>query len=194
MAKPHQRVFAFIAALLFLATSVAVSGVVIWQVREQNKTQKALETAQKLQADRPLIEGDPTDLKPGSMVGPLQGTKLINFTVTNSIPNLKCLDLQVGTGEVVKPGDTITAHYTGAVAKDGTIFQSSHDGPNQPVAFSLNGVIAGWTEGVPGMIVGGVRRLLIPAAKAYGGSPPQGSGIPVDADLVFDIELVKIGQ
>ncbi len=53
-------------------------------------------------------------------------------------------------------------------------------------------MIAGWTQGVPGMKVGGTRRLLIPAAMAYGSRPPYGSGIPVDADLVFDIELVSI--
>jgi FKBP-type peptidyl-prolyl cis-trans isomerase FkpA len=44
------------------------------------------------------------------------------------------------------------------------------------------------------MKVGGTRRLVIPADQAYGANPPQGSGIPANAPLVFDIELVKIGQ
>ncbi|HUB93746.1 MAG TPA: FKBP-type peptidyl-prolyl cis-trans isomerase [Verrucomicrobiae bacterium] len=77
------------------------------------------------------------------------------------------------------------------MAKTGHVFQSSHDF-GEPISFPLNGVIAGWTKGVPGMKVGGTRRLLIPAALAYGGRPPYGSGIPVNADLVFDIELVAI--
>jgi FKBP-type peptidyl-prolyl cis-trans isomerase len=196
MAKAHQRVFAFIGALLFLATSVAVSGVVVWQVRQQNKVQKELESAESAQQTEPQQDlkcsGTATQNQPKE--GQLQGTKLDNFTPTDSIPKLECIDIVVGTGETVKAGDTITAHYTGAVAKDGTIFQSSHDGPNQPVTFSLGGVIKGWTDGVPGMKVGGTRRLLIPADLAYGANAPQGSGIPADADLVFDIELVKIGR
>jgi FKBP-type peptidyl-prolyl cis-trans isomerase len=79
------------------------------------------------------------------------------------------------------------------VAATGIVFQSSLDG-GQPIPFGLDQVIAGWTQGVPGMKVGGKRRLLIPAALAYGANPPQGSGIPANADLVFDIELVKIGR
>ena len=47
---------------------------------------------------------------------------------------------------------------------------------------------------MPGMKVGGTRRLLIPAALAYGATPPSGSGIPANADLVFDVTLHKISQ
>ncbi|HSX32179.1 MAG TPA: FKBP-type peptidyl-prolyl cis-trans isomerase, partial [Candidatus Saccharimonadales bacterium] len=83
--------------------------------------------------------------------------------------------------------------YTGAVAATGVIFQSSLDS-GQPVSFPLGNVIQGWQEGIPGMKVGGTRRLIIPAAKAYGASPPQGSNIPANADLVFDVTLHKIGQ
>ena len=98
----------------------------------------------------------------------------------------------MGTGDVVKHGATITAHYTGALAKDGTIFQSSHDF-GDPATFGLNQVIAGWTQGVPGMRVGGIRRLTIPAAQAYGAHSPA-PNIPANSDLVFDIELVAIKQ
>jgi len=114
-----------------------------------------------------------------------------DFTPVDSVAELQTEDRVVGTGAEVSPGDTVTCHYTGAVAKTGTVFQSSRDF-GRPISFPLSGVIAGWTEGVPGMKVGGTRRLLIPAAKAYGGTPPYGSGIPANADLVFDIELVAI--
>lgn len=87
-------------------------------------------------------------------------------------------------------GATITAHYTGALTKDGTIFQSSHDF-GQPATFGLHQVIAGWTQGVPGMKIGGTRRLVIPAALAYGSRSPS-ANIPPNSDLVFDIELVAI--
>ncbi len=76
--------------------------------------------------------------------------------------------------------------------KDGTIFQSSHDF-GKAITFPLNGVIAGWTQGVPGMKVGGTRRLIIPAAMAYGASSPA-PNIPANSDLVFDIELVELSK
>ncbi len=121
---------------------------------------------------------------------PLEGTKLSNFTPLPHVPALQVIDLQEGSGAAVQPGTTITAHYTGALAADGTIFQSSHDF-GDPATFGLKQVIAGWTEGVPGMKVGGIRRLLIPASKAYGVQSPA-PNIPPNADLVFDIELVAI--
>lgn len=120
----------------------------------------------------------------------LEGTKLTNFTPVASVPELQIIDVREGTGDVVPAGATITAHYTGALAKDGTIFQSSHDF-GQPISFGLNQVIPGWTQGVPGMKVGGIRRLVIPAAQAYGPQSPS-PNIPPNSDLVFDIELVAI--
>jgi FKBP-type peptidyl-prolyl cis-trans isomerase len=120
----------------------------------------------------------------------LEGTTLSNFEPINHIGELQIIDTTPGTGDEVQPGATITAHYTGALAANGTIFQSSHD-TSQPITFGLNQVIAGWTQGVPGMKVGGTRRLVIPAAQAYGTSSPA-PNIPANSDLVFDIELVAI--
>lgn len=121
---------------------------------------------------------------------PLEGTKLANFTPIASVPELQIIDTVEGDGTVVSEGATITAHYTGALCKDGTIFQSSHDF-GKPVTFGLDQVIAGWTKGVPGMKVGGTRRLVIPSAMAYG-SARAAANIPPNSDLVFDIELVAI--
>lgn len=117
--------------------------------------------------------------------------QLDNFTPVAVVNELQRIDVKEGTGEVCPAGATITAHYTGAVAATGEIFQSSKDFGG-PIQFSLNGVIRGWTDGVPGMKVGGVRRLIIPAEQAYGANPPGGSNIPPNAALVFDIELVAI--
>lgn len=120
-----------------------------------------------------------------------EGTKLADFEPrTESVSELEIIDIEVGTGEEVQPGATITAHYTGALVKNGIIFQSSHDF-GQAISFSLNQVIKGWTDGVPGMKIGGMRRLVIPAEMAYGASSPA-SNIPANSDLVFDIELVAI--
>lgn len=121
---------------------------------------------------------------------PLEGTKLQSFTPVDVVEELEIIDLTVGTGDAVSPNATITAHYTGALVHDGTIFQSSKDF-GSPATFGLNQVIAGWTKGVPGMKVGGIRRLIIPAEMAYGAQSPA-PNIPPNSDLVFDIELVSI--
>lgn len=123
----------------------------------------------------------------------MQGTQLNDFTPVERVEALQVIDLKDGNGEEVKPGATVTAHYTGAVAATGVIFQSSHDF-GQAISFGLRQVIKGWTQGVPGMKVGGTRRLIIPADMAYGSNPPPGAGIPPDAALVFDIELTAVEQ
>lgn len=119
-----------------------------------------------------------------------EGTKLTNFEPRNTVDELEITDIETGTGEKVNPGATITAHYTGALCANGIIFQSSHDF-GDALTFGLDQVIKGWTEGVPGMKVGGMRRLIIPSEMAYG-SARAAANIPPNSDLVFDIELVAI--
>jgi FKBP-type peptidyl-prolyl cis-trans isomerase len=120
-----------------------------------------------------------------------EGTKLQDFEPrSEAVKELEITDIEVGTGEEVKPGATITAHYTGALVKNGIIFQSSHDFGNA-ISFGLDQVVRGWTDGVPGMKVGGMRRLVIPSEMAYGSARASAS-IPPNSDLVFDIELVAI--
>lgn len=122
----------------------------------------------------------------------LEDTPLTNFTPLGKakVADLQIIDTVEGTGEAVTPGATITAHYTGARCNDGIIFQSSHDF-GDPATFALDRVITGWQEGVPGMKVGGIRRLIIPSDLAYG-SVRAAANIPPNSDLVFDIELVAI--
>ena len=120
-----------------------------------------------------------------------EGSKLHDFEPrSEAVKELEIGDVEGGTGEEGKAGATITAHYTGALVKNGIIFQSSFDF-GQPATFGLDQVIAGWTHGVPGMRVGGTRRLIIPAEQAYGASSPS-RNIPANSDLVFDIDLVAI--
>lgn len=181
-----QRVAAITLALVFLLTSIGFSGIVVWQIHQENKQNKIVSDLQKSQ-------DTPEATAPEKKEGSLEGTKLNDYTPVAKIDSLQKIDTQVGTGDEVKAGDTVTAHYTGAVASTGIIFQSSHDN-GSPIPFSLTQVIKGWTDGVPGMKVGGKRRLLIPADQAYGANPPAGSNIPANADLVFDIEITKIGE
>jgi len=108
---------------------------------------------------------------------------------TNS--GLQYDDLAEGTGEAAKAGNTVEVHYTGWL-KDGKKFDSSHD-RKQPFAFRLGAgqVIKGWDEGVAGMKVGGKRKLIIPAALGYGSRGAAGV-IPPNAELTFEVELLKI--
>lgn len=179
MARKRERAFAAFGAALFILTSSALTIAVIYSAVQQSNANKASSTSSTK----------------GSTVSTnkLAGKPLTGFTPVASVPTLQKIDTVPGTGATVKPGDTITVDYTGAVAATGIVFQSSKD-TGQPVSFGLSQVIAGWSQGVPGMKVGGTRRLLIPAALAYGATPPSGSGIPANADLVFDITVHKDGQ
>lgn len=102
-------------------------------------------------------------------------------------------DLVVGTGPEAKDGDKVRVHYTGRLLKNNAEFDSSVG--REPFVFTLGNteVIKGWDEGVVGMKVGGKRKLTIPSRLAYGeaGSPPK---IPGKATLVFDIELLGVGD
>lgn len=107
---------------------------------------------------------------------------------TSNVEGIVIEDLVIGTGAEIKTGGAVVAYYHGTLKADPTkVFDSAFD-RGQPVAFPLTGVIAGWQKGVPGMKVGGVRRLTIPAALAYGPSSPSPS-IPPNSDLVFVIQI-----
>jgi FKBP-type peptidyl-prolyl cis-trans isomerase len=99
-------------------------------------------------------------------------------------------DLVVGTGGTAVVGDTLTVNYVGTLT-NGTKFDSSYD-RGTPFVFQVGAgrVIAGWDQGLPGMKVGGKRRLTIPPSLGYGG---QANGpIPANSTLVFEVDLVSI--
>lgn len=169
MTRKRERVFMGTLAVLFIMSATVPVIAVVYDKLQQSQNDKKGQAMQ------------------------LQGTQLSGFKPVASIPKLEVIDTKPGTGATVQPGATVTVDYTGAVAATGIIFQSSKDS-GQAVTFPLNQVIAGWSQGIPGMKVGGTRRLLIPASLAYGANPPSGSNIPANADLVFDVTLHAIAK
>jgi FKBP-type peptidyl-prolyl cis-trans isomerase FkpA len=110
------------------------------------------------------------------------------------------VDLKEGAGPAVAAGDTVDVHYVGRLGgtrlsdwlKLGKEFDSSR-GRNAPFTFPAGGglVIRGWDLGVLGMKAGGVRKLVIPPAAAYGekGMPPV---IPPNSTLIFEVEMLGV--
>lgn len=94
-----------------------------------------------------------------------------------------------GTGAKPKATDRVKCHYEGTLT-NGQVFDSSYR-RGEPAVFPLNGVIAGWTEGVQLMAEGAKYRFFIPYHLAYG-ERGAGQSIPPYAALVFDVELIEI--
>jgi FKBP-type peptidyl-prolyl cis-trans isomerase len=148
---------------------------------------QATATAEQLAACLAGLKSTPTP-----SAGPAKPPTETGTPVTLS-DGLQYIDLQVGCGPAAKSGSTVSVQYTGWLEKTGKKFDSSYDRHAQPISVALGQgqVIKGWDEGVVGMKRGGSRRLIIPAALAYGaaGQPPT---IPPNSTLIFDVTVVSI--
>jgi peptidylprolyl isomerase len=107
-----------------------------------------------------------------------------------SASSLEIIDVTVGTGDAVQPGEFLEVEYCGIGLQTREVFDSSW-ARGQTASFPLDGLIQGWQEGLPGMQVGGQRVLVIPGELAYGEFPPP--GIEPNETLIFVIDLVGRG-
>ncbi len=144
------------------------------------------------QSDGSTTSSTSQDLEEYDPINVTEGDDVDRYLPEGDVTELVITDLVVGDGAEAKAGDTVTVHYTGWLASDGTVFDSSVE-RGQPATFPLTAVIEGWQLGIPGMKEGGKRRLVIPSDMAYGpaGSPPT---IPANADLVFEVDMLKVGE
>ena len=113
-------------------------------------------------------------------------------TTMTTTDGLQITDVVVGSGATAEPGDTITVNYVGTLT-NGTVFDASANHGSSGFSFTLGKgqVIKGWDEGIVGMKVGGKRKLVIPAALAYG-NQAVGGVIPANSTLVFEVELLNV--
>lgn len=118
---------------------------------------------------------------------------VVTGTTVKLPDGLQYIDVTVGCGPAAKAGSTVSVEYTGWLQSSGKKFDSSWDNKAQPITLQLGQgkVIKGFDEGLVGMKQGGSRRIIIPAALAYGstGSPPA---IPPNSVLIFDLTMVSV--
>jgi FKBP-type peptidyl-prolyl cis-trans isomerase len=148
-------------------------------------------------AGTPEVAQAPTEEEqPMTDVDPVEAAQALGTQTENPVvetdSGLRYIDVQEGEGPEAKAGGNVAVHYTGWLV-DGNKFDSSRD-RGRPFEFPLGAgrVIKGWDEGVAGMKVGGVRKLIVPPELGYGtrGFPPV---IPPNATLIFEVELLKVG-
>ncbi|HSF26022.1 MAG TPA: FKBP-type peptidyl-prolyl cis-trans isomerase [Actinomycetes bacterium] len=113
----------------------------------------------------------------------------IDFPAGDAPTTLQVEDLVVGDGAEASAGATVLVHYVGVDFASGEEFDASWN-RGEPIEFPLRGLIKGWQEGIPGMKVGGRRKLVVPPDLAYG---PAGAGHRLSGQtLIFVIDLLAV--
>lgn len=191
---------------------IVIAGLGFWQYQNYTAQQTANQNAQATVTAKAHTAASATATTRNCFVAPA-GTKtstiyssaatptagpttapLITGTPVKQSDGLEYVDIVTGTGPAAKDGNTVNVEYTGWLASTCQKFDSSYDRSGQTFAVTplgKAGVIQGWNEGLVGMKAGGTRRLLIPASLGYG-AQAQGTTIPANSTLIFDVTVVSI--
>jgi peptidylprolyl isomerase len=186
--RPGTAIAALGAAILIAGCGSSGSSSSIG-VGNENTTDNALIKAGAGANEKAPEKATETTAAKTPATGPLSKKPTVTVPSGPAPKKLVIKDLIKGTGKAVtSPTQSVTVNYVGVLYKGGKEFDSSWS-RHEPSTFPLTGVIAGWTQGIPGMKVGGRRELIIPAELAYkkAGRPPT---IPPNAPLVFVIDLL----
>jgi peptidylprolyl isomerase len=175
----------FITGIIFIGVILGLGALFIAQQTGQKNPldSKVISSATPAPTATPTLQITPTPQ-------PVEQSSSQSGTMVTMSDGLKIQDLKVGEGKEAKTGDTVTVNYLGTL-ENGTKFDSSYD-RNQPFTtqIGVGAVIKGWDEGIPGMKIGGKRKLIIPAELGYGA---QAAGtIPPNSVLIFEVELLAI--
>ncbi len=184
MAKLPQRIFAMTFAILFFATASAFAAFVIYDAVQSHKKANADNASQN--ANTATAANCQDNKTEPALAAPEV------YKTTATVSALQVTDLQAGTGAAAKAGDCLIMKYYGSLATNGKVSDQNYT-TTAGFAFTLGQgqVIEGWDKGLVGMKAGGVRRLVIPSAQAYG-SAAQGDTIPANSNLVFTVKLLRI--
>lgn len=113
-------------------------------------------------------------------------------TITTMDNGLKIQDLKIGIGPEAKAGDTISVAYIGSL-ENGTVFDASaNHGGAATFQIGVGQLIKGWDLGIPGMKVGGKRKLIVPPSLGYGSQNIGNGVIPPNSTLIFEVELLAV--
>jgi peptidylprolyl isomerase len=190
-ASNGQRVGAFLLALTFLLSTIGFTAYVILTINADETGIIPEDSLAQNDTTDPVSEADAVDACGSGQFEAVEPRTVPSVVTSDPVAGLETVDVTEGSGAEVQPGDCVAALYYGTLASDGSTFDGNYD-TGTPIEFSLNGVIMGWSDGIPGMKVGGVRRLVIPADLAYGET--ERPGIPANSDLIFEVEIVSARQ
>lgn len=186
--RKGQRIAIWVIAITMLVGTIGAFAAMIIdptggaEVRQQAELERQMEEQKKFEEQmNEMARARAESSKP------LEGYDVSEFD-KGAVTKLDVEILKQGDGDIIEPDSTILANYFGWTSS-GAIFDSTNqDGETEPIKFSLQQVIKGWTEGLSGARVGSVVKLTIPADKAYGeaGSPPN---IGPNEPLRFIVEV-----
>lgn len=188
MRKRDRIVVIFLVGVLLFSAFATGLLLIINTSKEDKQVAEATQSEQQDPAADPAAQCAASDealANKGNPVGPWPYK-------TQKTDKLISEDLRVGDGQEVQVNDCIVVHYRLATVDGKPIEGNDTFAEGTPIAFTLaeGQLIEGWIQGIPGMKVGGVRRLTVPASLGYGDADRP--GIPGGSTLVFEVEVVEV--